>query len=139
MKKQEYLWLASYPRSGNTMLRTVIYNCFGLKTASIYSMDLDGNKALEEYVGHIEHGTDGNYLFPPNSLPMVKTHGRPIDTGPAIYVVRDGRNVCVSMWLFYNKEISLEKIITGKTIFGTWSAHLQVWRPWDRPYTLLLN
>ena len=48
------VWVASYPRSGNTMLRTVLWHCLGLRTASVYPNDLGGNKDLEDYVGHIE-------------------------------------------------------------------------------------
>ena len=35
------IWIASYPRSGNTFLRTILWHCFGLKSASIYPQDLD--------------------------------------------------------------------------------------------------
>ena len=51
----EITWLASYPRSGNTFLRTILFNCFGIKTASIYPNDLGRRKVLEDFVGHIEH------------------------------------------------------------------------------------
>ena len=133
------IWLASFPRSGNTMLRTILFHCFGLRSASLYPDDLDGNKNLEKHVGHIEHGLDGKINFPTGSKPLVKTHEHPNDEKPAIYVVRDGRNVCMSMWHFYKKEMSLESIITGRNKFGSWSAHLEAWHPWDRPGTLLLR
>jgi hypothetical protein len=29
-------WLASYPRSGNTLLRTILKQCFGLSSQSVY-------------------------------------------------------------------------------------------------------
>ena len=50
------IWLTSYPRSGNTLVRTILYQCFNLKTGSVYSNDLGGNINLENYVGHIEFG-----------------------------------------------------------------------------------
>ena len=56
------VWLASYPRSGNTFLRTILWQCFGLRSASIYPKDLGSKKALEDYVGHIEH-VDGQSDF----------------------------------------------------------------------------
>src|SRR6266446_6905894 len=34
------VWLASYPRSGNTYLRSILWTCFGLQTGSIYPDDL---------------------------------------------------------------------------------------------------
>ncbi len=49
MKNPQVIWLASYPRSGNTLLRTVLYQCFGIQSASVYPNDLGGNKALQSY------------------------------------------------------------------------------------------
>ena len=54
MNDNAFIWLASYPRSGNTFLRTILWHCFGLRSASVYPQDLGGNRALEGYVGHIE-------------------------------------------------------------------------------------
>jgi hypothetical protein len=133
------VWLASYPRSGNTFLRTILWHCFGLKSASVYPKDLGGNRKLEEYVGHIEHEPDGSVKFPPNALPLIKTHEYNKDNIPAIYVIRDGRAACVSLWKFYNRTISLKKIIEGRHQFGSWSNHVISWNPWERPKTLLLK
>jgi hypothetical protein len=139
--KQRVIWLASFPRSGNTFLRTILNQCFGQKSASLYPNDLDGNTSLENYVGHIEPHTDGMIYYPAGNLPFMKTHAKHDDSNPAIYVVRDGREACVSMYHFYHREISLDAIIAGKSIFGfgTWSAHLEAWQPWGRPNTLLLK
>ncbi|HEY4697175.1 MAG: hypothetical protein A3J49_12195 [Gallionellales bacterium RIFCSPHIGHO2_02_FULL_57_16] len=139
MKDTNIVWLASYPRSGNTFLRTILWQCFGLRSASIYPNDLGGNKKLEEYVGHIEHDLDKQIRFPQNSIMLVKTHEYARDMNPAIYVVRDGRAACVSLWKFYNKSYPLEAIIDGQHRFGTWANHVQSWHPWDRPNTLLLK
>ena len=133
------VWLASYPRSGNTFLRIILWQCFGLRSASIYSNDLGGNKKLAEYVGHIEHDTDEKIRFSKNSIPLVKTHEYPSDKSPAIYVIRDGRAACVSLWEFYNKSLPLEVCVEGQHHFGAWSSHVQSWDPWDRPDTLLLK
>ena len=59
----EITWLASYPRSGNTFVRTILFNCFGIKTASVYPKDLGGRTILEEFVGHIEHNQDKTITF----------------------------------------------------------------------------
>ena len=135
----EVVWIASYPRSGNTFLRTILWHCFGLRSGSIYPDDLGGNKALEDYVGHIEHGPGNQILFPENSVALIKTHDYPIDANPAIYVIRDGRAASVSLWRFYNKSISLQAVIEGRHRFGTWSAHVAAWKPWERKNTLLLE
>lgn len=134
-----FIWLASYPRSGNTLLRTVLWHCFGLRSASIYPNDLGGNKALENYVGHIGHTRDGRIFFSADTLPLIKTHELPPDDKPAIYIVRDGRAACISLWEFYNRSLPLEAVITGHHRFGTWSDHLNTWRPLSRHDTLLLT
>jgi hypothetical protein len=133
------IWLASYPRSGNTLLRTVLWHCFGLRSASIYPNDLGGNKQLESDVGHIEHGPDGKIRFPAGAPVLIKTHESPSNPEPAIYVVRDARAACVSLWEFYNRRLTLESVIEGKHRFGTWSDHLLAWKPWERPNTLLIK
>lgn len=133
------VWLASYPRSGNTLLRTILWQCFALRSASIYPNDLGGNRRLEQYVGHIEHGPGQQIRFPENSIPLVKTHQYAGDENPAIYVIRDGRAASVSLWKFYNRNLPLEAIIEGQHRFGTWSNHVQSWDPWERPDTLLLR
>lgn len=138
MKDSKIVWLASYPRSGNTFLRTILWHCFRLRSASIYPDDLGGNRKLEEYVGHIEHGADNRIVFPKNTLPLVKTHEANNDNNPAIYVIRDGRAACVSLWRFYKGNIPLEKIVEGQFRFGTWANHVKSWHPWDRPNTLFL-
>lgn len=139
IRKSRIIWLASYPRSGNTLLRTVLWHCFGLRSASIHPNDLYGNKVIENYVGHIEHDPDGKIRFPPNTLPLVKTHEPPPDMNPAIYVVRDGRAASVSLWRFYGEQYPLEAIIEGQHHFGTWSGHVASWKPWERPNTLLIR
>ena len=135
------VWLASYPRSGNTLLRIILQQCFGLRSASIYPNDLGGNSSLEEYVGHIEQGPDGNIRFDEGSIPLIKTHEHPSDEQPAIYVIRDGRAASVSLWKFYsnNFPVSLNDVIEGHHPFGTWSSHVQAWNPCNRPGTLLLR
>ena len=139
MNTDKPIWLASFPRSGNTYLRTILWHCFGLRSASIYPHDLAGKRKLEDYVGHIEKSPDNIVQFPQGNLPLFKTHEYMEDNSPAIYVVRDGRAASVSIWNFYNKETPLQTIIEGDHRFGTWSAHVKSWQPWARENTLLLK
>jgi len=139
MNTTDLVWLASYPRSGNTFLRTILWQCFALRSASIYPDDLGGNKILESYVGHIEHGPDKKMRFPEGAIPLIKTHRYPSNTKRAIYVIRDGRAATASLWNFYQRRIPLEAIIEGRTRFGTWPAHVNAWNPTERPDTLLLR
>ncbi len=139
MRNSDIIWLASYPRSGNTFLRTILWQCFRLRSASIYPKDLGGNIELEEYVGHIEHGPDHKIRFDANSIPLLKTHEHSKDNNSAIYVIRDGRAACVSIWEFYHRKITLEAVIKGQHRFGTWADHVKSWDPWRRDNTLLLK
>ena len=131
-------WLASYPRSGNTFLRSILFNCFGLKSGSIYPNDLGGNKSLESFVGHIEHGENKTISFP-NTIPLIKTHDLNKDDSQSIYVIRDGRATCVSFWNYYGKKISMKDIILGNHMFGKWCDHVTSWHPKKRNKTLLLK
>jgi hypothetical protein len=132
------VWLASYPRSGNTFLRTILWHCFGLRSASVYPQDLGGNRALEEYVGHIEHGPQMYDRLQESGVSLVKTHEYPRDANPAIYVIRDGHAACVSLWRFYQGSIPLGAVIEGRHRFGTWADHVKAWSPRVRPNTMLL-
>ncbi len=122
----EVIWLSSFPRSGNTFLRTILWHCFNQKTSSIYPNDLGENERLRETVGHIE--INNNTIdFPPGNLPLVKTHELKRDDNPCIYVVRDGRAAVMSLWKFYNKELSLSEIVKGNSRFGSWQNHVLSW------------
>lgn len=116
-----------------------MWHCFGLQSGSVYPNDLGGNRKLERYVGHIHQLPGMEIQFPAGNLPLVKTHEYPKDDNPAIYVVRDGRIASVSLWKFYKGAMSMSSIIEGRHHFGTWGNHVQAWRPWERPNTLLLE
>lgn len=126
------LWLASYPRSGNTLLRQMLFSGWGILTGSIYQKDLGENLDLIRSSGHVElkfvRKGDRLLVSNPHNVP-VKTHRLP-DHGPAdraIYVIRDGRASCVSLRHFHKGEFSLEQIIRGQTPYGTWGDHVMAW------------
>ncbi|MBN9308584.1 sulfotransferase domain-containing protein [Devosia sp.] len=131
------VWLASYPRSGNTFLRTIIYHCFGVRSASVYRQDL-GELGVGDLVGHIEHGPDGSIDFGDAPVRLIKTHAPPQDDRPAIYIIRDGRAATTSLYEFYKRRVPLHDIIEGWR-FGTWRDHLRRWKPLERPSTLFLR
>ncbi len=141
MGERDFVWLASYPRSGNTLLRTILWQCFGLRSGSGYPDDIMGNQKLAEYIGHVEKEPGNRWRFPEGSIPMIKTHELEDVSNPTIYVIRDGRAAIASLWNFYrgHGDIPMEKLIEGQYRFGTWSDHVQAWNPWERPNTLLLR
>ena len=121
--------LASYPRSGNTYLRTVLNQCFDLKSASMYSNDLGGNVALEKLVGHIEHIDKGKIPIEPfrNKPLLIKTHEKKSNDTKSIYVVRSAYPVVLSLHKFFDYKLSLEDVIKGNHRWGTWASHVENW------------
>jgi hypothetical protein len=88
-------WLASYPRSGNTYLRILMRNRYGVP-----SID---HECPEEMETPTLRGTSiarAHYRDPgvPQQMLGLKTHKppEPGDTRPAIYIVRDGRDAMLS-------------------------------------------
>lgn len=88
--------------------------------------------------GHIEHDKDGRIEFGDVPIRFLKTHGAPQDNRPAIYILRDGREATLSLFEFWHRKVPVEKLIDGQG-FGTWSAHLDKWKPTERSDTLLLR
>ena len=144
------VWLASYPRSGNTLLRLMLKQAFGVSSFSKYNdhEDIGKNPSVAEKVGHefwagewkevcAEFSTNEEQIY-------VKTHDSPDDESRAIYVVREGRRACISYWHYlndyYDPSVSLESVIVGSAgRFPSWGSHLDAWMPSSRPNTLLLK
>ncbi len=145
------LWLASYPRSGNTLTRTLLNRVFGLETYSEYNdrFDIGARADVSASVGHRPYQGSWDEVFPQlvadPSLHVVKTHHPPKDDHPAIYIVRDGRSAIRSFWHFiHNHPVtatrrSMRQLVTGATFGGDWSGHLRAWAPLERPNTLFLR
>ena len=141
------VWLASYPRSGNTFLRIVLNNVFGLKSTSLYKGEntvFDQFSDVSALIGHDEDRSGEKQLSHERSEPdLIKTHGAPIDDAPSIYIVRDGRMAVVSYYYylksFTSDEVGFEDIISGKQWPGSWSEHFKSWNPVNRKQTLLLR
>jgi hypothetical protein len=127
------MWLASYPRSGNTFLRVLLNAGFGTKVTSKYDEDYSAfSESFGEALGQAS----------PERFQIVKTHDVENDDVPAVYIVRDGRASIVSYYHFCRRfefERSMESIIRGETPFGSWSDHFRGWDPFNRANTLLLR
>lgn len=144
------VWLASYPRSGNTLARQVLRQVFGLESYSQYNdpKDIGERPEVAAAVGHVRFETPWpEFIAAAHATAepvVVKTHHPPQDDAPAIYVVRDGRAAVVSFYhllhdLRRREDVTIERVIDGATPFGSWSGHLDAWRPLDRPRTLLVR
>jgi hypothetical protein len=119
------IWLASYPRSGNTFFRIVLSEVYGIESRT--------------YHREAAYPVDEDY----DKYPVVKTHLLPRQLVPddpdipAVYLVRDGRDVVVSM-AHQRKDIiakdsdftqNLEAVILAKkgSHFGGWSKNIVQW------------
>ncbi|GGY56521.1 sulfotransferase domain-containing protein [Parvularcula lutaonensis] len=143
------IWLASYPRSGNTFLRIVLNRFFGAGSYSQYNdeRDIEANREFARLVGHQHY--EGSWpeaydrLSNDQARHFVKTHDHPADDAKAIYVVRDPR-AAVSSYHAYLREygtlgFSLADVVAGAVTFGRWDHHVRAWSPERRSNTLLLR
>lgn len=149
-KSAMIVWLPSYPRSGNTLLRTMLRQVFGLGTNSKYndSSDLGADPAISSAVGHLSYAgcweDELSRIRNGSDLRLVKTHEAPEGDEPAIFIVRHGWLACVSnqhyLRDFRGTEAPLADVIAG-TIdeFPSWGRMLDLWDPLNRPHTLLIR
>ncbi len=129
------VWLASYPRSGNSYFRVTSGQLFGVKTFSVYPGD----------GAHLSKQKIRDTAMTKNSI-LVKTHELPRDQYRAIYLVRDGRDSVISYahWTLSQEtekesidpkspqfQNRLRNIITTSDYFGGWSRHVLAWH--ERP------
>ena len=89
------VWLASYPRSGNTFFRALLAQCAGYETHTVYD-NRDLPDLTHGLLGQPEHPASLQDLGASPDVHFVKTHEYPVDAAPAIYLVRDGRDAVVS-------------------------------------------
>lgn len=142
------VWIASYPRSGNTFLRIILQKVFHLASYSVYRVE--GQDHRDPSADVLEQAPflprDWRTLLsqglPTRSIP-IKTHDAPQDDAPAIYIVRDGRAVVQSYYEYHQRYAfelpSLTEVIAGACQFGSWSEHYLSWQPQTRPRTLFLR
>jgi hypothetical protein len=135
------LWVASYPRSGNRLLRTVLRRQFGQESKDGYVHGIIGSPEAIQAAAAAE------------SLVVVKTHNLPAaDDYPAIYIVRDGRDSLVSYAWFAleihqgldRKDVTadlyraqLVELIQREAPFGSWNEHVTRWT--CRPRTAVVR
>jgi sulfotransferase family protein len=142
------IWLASYPRSGNTLLRLIFKEVFGSKTyGKGYRAPGEHIPALHDLTGTAQLDGPWPEAYPrmtaSRELCLVKTHDPPEDNAKTVYVARNGLAAVISYQHYLHdlqqRTFSLEDIILGKPRFGSWGYHLDLWQPFDRPNTLFLK
>lgn len=118
--------LVSYPRSGNTFLRNVLFEVYGVSSKTYLT---DG------------HGPDEDW----SNSQVVKTHHLPdnLPTAlldrPIVYLIRDGRDAVVS-FAHHRKDVVAPESDFNQNLkeavyaaegshFRGWSAHVEAWLP----------
>jgi hypothetical protein len=116
------IWLISYPRSGNTFLRNILFHVYGIKSGAYVKF-----KELKN-----------NY----EDFEFVKTHHLYIDVpmekgSKVVYLIRDGRDTMVSRawrktveWNVGSEYLdNLKKLSKNDQDknFGSWSDHVLSW------------
>ena len=128
------VWLAGYPRSGVTLLRTIFASLLGCKTLSIYD-ESDSSETHRAVTGAMDTATmvsELHELRDSQIIVPVKTHELPRydNRAPAIVVVRDGRHVMESMEAFFSCKtppLPMGEILRGHVAAGLWSRWIKAW------------
>jgi hypothetical protein len=139
------IWLASYPRSGNTFFRILLNRVFGFQTHSVYSGEsgIGSPKDARVFAGLVGRNgpeRDVDSLPADSAIHFVKTHDLPVADGvPAIALIRDGRDAMVSYTHYFLKtekgidtptrgefEDTLEHLIRDEP-YGGWSRNVNAW------------
>lgn len=126
------VWIASYPRSGSSLLRQILssslgydsYTEAGARVAPLGRYSRVIGEPLDEFRQRAAE-TD--------EVVFVKTHTSPPDGNPALYVVRDGR-LALTSFARYEEAFSpdsrfrsLYALIVGLHHYGGWSEHYRAW------------
>jgi hypothetical protein len=145
------VWVASYPRSGNTFLRILLTRLYGVRTSVIYDFDGVAERVGPELVGFTERPAPLAQMRADDEIHFVKTHRRrdaDVDERDrAIILVRDGRDSVVS-WARLESEkpgrdfrAEAERMITvdNGTGAGGWGRNVLSWLRPAAPHRVLLR
>ncbi|CAN5392631.1 sulfotransferase domain-containing protein [soil metagenome] len=142
------IWIASYPRSGNTLTRAILHRSFGLETYSVYS-EHRVKPRIVEHVGAVLHGKQRQELIDwaraSRESVFIKTHELPPDGDGdlAIFIVRDGRAATSSYHRFLQVKstaaYSLGQVVAGTPPLLSWSDHARAWRTYPHGRLLTLR
>lgn len=156
------VWLASYPRSGNTLFRLAFKELYGRGTFSKHEDWQFFAMGAADTIGHARLPKSLEELDRDPDLFLVKTHDLPEDERPAIYLVRDGRDAICSFAHFLRTYqpprrpvrwaetlgglIGLDPLarrmrhlITSPEPFGGWSGNVRAWLRRPRPVSAVVR
>ena len=133
------VWLASFPRSGNTFLRIVLHRLYGITTSVVYDVDGVARRVDEALIGYEDRPGSYEMMRDSEALHFIKTHRQRDDlveqADRAICLIRDGRDALVS-WARQRSEADgsqyrtiLEALIetSGSRGTGSWGHNVLSW------------
>jgi Sulfotransferase domain len=132
------IWLASFPRSGNTLTSHVL-RCYGARVRTVYHVPPGAFPSVWNRVKTPLRRNIRQSLF-------VKTHELPSDKAPAIYVIREPRDAIVSYSHFLRahqerfRTVELSRVmemILAEMHYGGWEQHVSQWT--QRPRTAVVR
>ncbi|MEM6263236.1 MAG: sulfotransferase domain-containing protein [Bacteroidota bacterium] len=122
----EDVFIASYPKSGNTWTRFVLAHLLTRNTKDLNFQNYD------QYVPEL--GVHDEFIINRPPPRLMKTHVHPQDyMNKAVYVIRDPRDVYVSYYYYlrkryYSEELTFEEFFLNSEIpFGRWKEHVEAW------------
>jgi hypothetical protein len=133
------VWLASFPRSGNTFLRILLHRLYGVRSAVVYDVDGVARRLGDGLVGFVERPSSYGEMRASDQVHFIKTHRQRDsdinESDRAICLVRDGRDSLVSWARMQSEadpaqfETELRKMIERDTPTGTgsWGANVLSW------------
>jgi len=139
------IYLASYPRSGNSWSRSIVKHYFKVQTYTIYT-----TAARQTLVAQFGHGLPAaayvdnpSFLIPPlrrrlaatDKLLIVKTHEPPFtEYFAGEKVIHIVRHPGAALWSYYHYlrdvdgiQADIPGLIQGNYGFGSWSLHTRQW------------
>jgi hypothetical protein len=145
------VWVASFPRSGNTFLRIVLHRLYGVRTSTVYDVDGVAERLGNELIGFTDRPGSLSELRAADDPHFVKTHRQrdaEVDEDDrAICLVRDGRDALVS-WARQASEADPDtyedelrsKILRATAVgTGSWGANVLSWLRPPAPHRVILR
>jgi len=123
------VYVVSYPRSGNTWIRFLL-------AYMLYPDDDDVENRIRKTLPDQYEKAKHWMLWTKKEFSFIKSHELYCPRYPSvIYLYRDGRDVCVSYWDWYQRirgysgsfHDFFDLYVEGRVIFGTWKNHVESW------------
>ena len=145
------VWVASFPRSGNTFLRIVLYRLYGVRTSTVYDVDGVAERLGRDLIGFTDRPGSLSEMRAVDEPHFIKTHRqRDADVDEddrAICLVRDGRDALVS-WArqaseedpnTYENELRSTILRVSAVGTGSWGANVLSWLRPPAPHRVILR